>query len=345
MPFFMIRRSTVLVMLLFLPFLQNAAAEAPLFPISPLVEAYRSGGISWRPDWPPEVPADAFLVSGDWSVITLSSASRTYTLSRNGGGRLSSFPFFADGKFVQVHTRFDPQGGLSGFTVEEHAEGEFSGDAEDAARNESSGDNRDAPAGTGTSPEPSSWEIDFLAFDGPLPLSARINMGGVYAFAVFRHTDALVIETWYDGNGAALAVFSFTFQQEEGKRRLVRAEQRSDAGEFFTEYHYDSLGNISGIYSPLGTWSAQYVRRFFPRYVEIAPGAESGGRLTLQWDERGLLVRLTGGEELDMRYEYSLDERGNWKERRELSMVRRFGYILPASETVLSREIEYGAGE
>jgi hypothetical protein len=79
----------------------------------------------------------------------------------------------------------------------------------------------------------------------------------------------------------------------------------------------------------------------------------------MQWDEEGSLVRLSGetgtdtpeasspdGEErFDRGYVYSRDEQGNWTERREIVLVRRFGYLVPAGEFVLRRRIEYRAGE
>jgi hypothetical protein len=53
------------------------------------------------------------------------------------------------------------------------------------------------------------------------------------------------------------------------------------------------------------------------------------------------------GEEgrIDRRYDYSLDGRGNWTERREISWFRRFGYLVPARELVLQRRIEYREGD
>jgi hypothetical protein len=76
--------------------------------------------------------------------------------------------------------------------------------------------------------------------------------------------------------------------------------------------------------------------------------------LSLQWDERGLLVRLSGGgpageegstaaEFLESRYDYTLDARENWTERRERKMARRFGALAAGPGPVIKRVIQYGA--
>jgi hypothetical protein len=139
------------------------------------------------------------------------------------------------------------------------------------------------------------------------------------------------------------------------------------AGESRTgEYHYDSWGNLTGIG---GVYSAvyrenrpQYWRRpfrLFPAAEDAAAenaaaGAESDSsgespwRFIFQWDERGLVTRFLGypedegaGDGWDARYDYTLDGGGNWKERREIRMIRRGDYLFPQGGVFVSRRIDY----
>jgi YD repeat-containing protein len=327
----------------------DAAGEPPFIPISRLVEALHSGFPSWRPDWPFSMPADAFLVSGDWSAVSLSGPFGELTLRRNGDGSLSAFPFFYGGIFFPVDVSYDDRGILAGFTV-----------------------------GSGIP-----LRIDFLESGDPLPVLIRIMREDAVYFVLIRYTDALVMETWYDEAGGALGVYSCRYDSIAGERRPVSAVFRSDGGEIAEEYAYDSLGNITAIASPAGLFSALYTGGPCPRYWRIraalpgppetgtedsapeAPQPEgdspafSAAFITLQWDEDGSLVRLSGepgtdtpeassldGEErFDRGYAYSRDGQGNWTERREIVLVRRFGYLVPEGEFVLRRRIEYRAGE
>ncbi|MDR3146059.1 MAG: hypothetical protein LBU21_07260 [Treponema sp.] len=324
----------------------DPAGEPPFIPVSRLVEALRSGFPSWRPDWPLSMPADAFLVSGDWSAVSLSGPFGELTLRRNGDGLLSAFPFFYGGNFFPVTARYDDRGTLTGFSVDSGAP----------------------------------LRIDFLEPGDPLPGLVRITREDTAYFVLIRYTDALVLETWYDETGGALGVYSCRYDSIAGERRPVSAVFRSDGGEVSEEYAYDSLGNITAIASPAGIFSALYTGASCPRYRRIrgvlpempeaeaavsaveAPGPDSPGfsaaSITMQWDERGALVRLSGetgtdtpeasppdGEgRFDREYDYSRDGQGNWTERREIVLVRRFGYLVPAGELVLRRRIEYRPG-
>jgi hypothetical protein len=94
--------------------------------------------------------------------------------------------------------------------------------------------------------------------------------------------------------------------------------------------------------------------------------------LTFQWDERNLLVSLKGNfastnETLEMsqgpsilrgisvqegsgtdvlhiaekRYEYDLDDQGNWTEHREIFMIRLGDYLFPSQGLTMRRIIQY----
>jgi hypothetical protein len=154
-------------------------------------------------------------------------------------------------------------------------------------------------------------------------------------------------ETWFDAEGTGLAYWEANFIPHYDGNRLKNLEGAAGTGAVFGEWDYDSGGNLAAIREPGGTYSALYNHRGLPRYWERRPSPELFESYTLQWDERGHLVRLSGssgpGDEnlVDFRYDYSLDERGNWTERRETRMFRRFGVLFPAPGFTIKRTIIY----
>jgi hypothetical protein len=311
----------------------DTGASGP-FPLSFLLDAVLSGESSWRPDWPAAMPPDGFtLISGEALSLTLTlpagfldplprdgaetdGENLEYRVTRNARGRFLEFPFCLNGKFYQAAVVYDPMnpGLIRKITL-------------------------DNPA----APDP--WEFEFLEYRGENPSLARINIGGTWYFAVPEYLDRRVNETWYDPEGLAQAFFSLEYREVEGKKRLVSADIRSDQGEVMLTYGYNSAGRISGLSAPETTVTALYTAGLRPRYWE-----RPGENYTLQWDEKGFLIRLTGvltGDMpdprlLDIRYDYTLDKRGNWTERREVSFVRRFGRMVPEAETTITRTIAYG---
>jgi hypothetical protein len=137
------------------------------------------------------------------------------------------------------------------------------------------------------------------------------------------------------------------------------------------------MGNISGIISAGGEYSALYNGKGRPRYwerfappepppAETEPALEDAeapteapapdwGHFSFQWDEEGRITRFTGiysepsppdtpedsGVETDIRYEYILDEQGNWIERRATPMVYRAGFLVPGTVEQIFRRVEY----
>lgn len=318
------------------------------FPIHTLLWALDSPEIPWRPDWPAAIPPDGFtLRQGEAAgAITLILDSRELRLRTGKNGCLEEFPVLYGGDLVQARAHFREDGGLRGFTLE-------AGDP---------------------------WNVEFLpAGEAPL-LRARLSRAGAVYFAVLqceiprlavpKTAGAAFPETWYDGEGKVLGVFNFRFGAGEDGPRFITGRFEGAVPEVYDEqYHFDSFGNIRGIETPRGSFSALYNRTGRPRYWErpIPPPSPDETAederdipdpdppppppyqtLTLQWDERGLLVRITRfppspeedqGEE--SRYEYTLDERGNWIERRERRMIRQSGLLVPDRLTRIRRIIEY----
>jgi hypothetical protein len=336
------RFSAAALLVLLLPVVPGLFGEAPseapegegaFFPIHTLLRALDSPKIPWRPDWPAAIPPDGFtLREGEASAVTLLLDSRELRLRTGKNGRLEEFPVLYGGELLQGRARFGEDGGLQGFTLE----------AEDP------------------------WNIEFLPAGESPALLARVSRGEAVYFAVLQTAGPAIPETWYDEEGAILGVFNFRFGGgADGPWLITGRFEGAGAMAYDEQYHFDSFGNIQGIETPQGSFSALYDRSGRPRYWERpippSPGetaegeGDTGGEppgppryqtLTLQWDERGLLVRLTlsppspeEGEEY--RYEYTLDERGNWIERRERRMIRRSGVLAPDRLTRISRIIEY----
>ncbi|MDR1588537.1 MAG: hypothetical protein LBS57_13870, partial [Treponema sp.] len=104
------------------------------FSLIPILETVSAGEISWRPDWPVEMPPDLFAVSGEARSVTVTlefpaadppdpayspePADRfEYVLARDGAGRLTDFPFFMDGGFFQTGVSYDRWGRIAGLTI------------------------------------------------------------------------------------------------------------------------------------------------------------------------------------------------------------------------------------
>jgi YD repeat-containing protein len=326
------------------------------FPLSLLIETALSGSLLWHPDWPMAIPPDSFEPArqpGVSVILTLEAVQETgdpvsteFWYSRDSGGRLTGFPYFINGVFCQAQAFFDPQDGvLRGMRVV----GE--------------GDPR---------------EIEFTSHDEGLPLLGRVVQGGVYSFTVFQYLGREITESWFDEAGGALGFVSLKYRNLNGRSRLATMEIRSaaasdtaapntgngDAGArntapegggtvettVLTTYDYDSAGKLSGVSAPEGNYTALYTAEGRLRYWE-----KPGGSYTLQWDERGLLTGLTGTvmadsgdgsesagqdrEEVNVRYEYTFDERENWTERQEFPLIRRFGVLVSGPGPLVRRTV------
>jgi YD repeat-containing protein len=354
--------------------------DSGLFPLSLLLDAAVSGEPPWRPDWPAAIPPDSFaLASGRAAALTLvlpagylnavsgDSASGDspsedpggaeagtakgetgaaagaagmaenegaagdgagaaddeegvveYRLVRDASGRFVEFPFFVNGALYQATAEYEGFGTMEAKKI-----------------------TLDNPV----APDP--WEFEFLEYRQGAPALARISHGGAWYFVAPEYLDTGTNETWYDAEGLAQGFFALKYRLQHGAGRLVSTDRRSDEDGIILIYDYNSAGRISGISAPEGEYAALYNAAARPRYWE-RPGAS----YALQWDEQGFLIRITGvlqdetaaGEPqgVDIRYEYTLDERGNWIERREISLARRFGRLVPDSEGMIRRRISYG---
>jgi YD repeat-containing protein len=334
------------------------APDSGLFPLSLLLDAAVSGEFPWSPDWPVAIPPDSFaLVAGRAVALTLvlpagyldtapgdsgasgdsraetagdeaggaaedkagEEAAAEYRLARNAAGLFLEFPFFANGALCQATAEYEGGGSAQARKI-----------------------TLDNPA----APDP--WVFEFLEYRQGNPALARISHSGSWSFVAPEYLETRTNETWYDAEGLAQGFCALEYRLQDGARRLVSVDRRSGEDELILVYDHNSAGSVSGISAPEGEYAALYNAAARPRYWE-----QPGSAYTLQWDEQGFLTGITGvsrdetgGEaepqRIDIRYEYTLDERGNWIERRETSFVRRFGRLVPDSTGTIRRIINYG---
>lgn len=334
----------------------RSGAAAPLsadLSVTAFVEAAKGLSLEWRPDWPLSIPPDIFYTLPESGAAGLtvsfeapkesfaeqakgeageSAANNTVAngasdTTANGGantaaenaaagdaeisvewqnGRLLRFPVFRGSSFTRAAAQYDASGILD----------LISGEDLEMAVLESDEEGR------------------------PVIVRTRTEEG--YFFTALEYAPGRVTETWYDENGLPQSVFSTDETGDSLRINYMETGAEAETRRFF----FNSFGSISAIISPKGTRSALYERRGFPGYLErdLGNGTE---RYSFQWDEAGRLVRLSGvrgGERADSRFEYELDDRGNWIVRREITMINRSGRLFPAPGPVVRRRIQYGDG-
>jgi hypothetical protein len=191
------------------------------------------------------------------------------------------------------------------------------------------------------------------------PYLVRGLSGNTWRFIYLSRGINEILESWYDSEGVYLGAYGLSLA-ETGKDRRVRViRDYSYPIPEETEYFYDSRLLVTEISSPDSIHRVFYFRENLPRYWErLTRTGEtefSAVILYLQWDERGLLTRMSAiGEQegfpsasiapatiAESRYEYTMDERSNWIERREIRMVREAGLLIPTQGTVYRRVLEY----
>ncbi|MDR2552427.1 MAG: hypothetical protein LBD31_04575 [Treponema sp.] len=306
------------------------------------------GRLGWRPDWPRAAAPDLFDVPGALSVAVNFGDGTSLELVREDR-RLTAFPVLvssAEGSvFTQGRAEYDSLGRCSKVSWNGGGEGQ-------------------------------SFDVEVLEWDDEnRPLLTRVFAGDYY-FAALEYPG---FETWYGRDGVVLFVLMHgAASRRQITPRFPSREEEAAAGEEIreTRFFHTAGGRISRIEGPGGTVSVRYDRKGLPRYVEQTgppgpagsdpPGPDGSGlevpvparpetwSLVYQWDEAGRLVRLRGGssgpagsepEIMDCLYEYILDSRGNWIERREWSMVSigpgEAQRLAPRSSTTTRRTIRY----
>jgi hypothetical protein len=345
---------TFFVFLVSFPFLQGQelatapeeGTEAELtenlpspFPLSQLLTIALRKSVSWAPDWELRIPPDAFRVNGSQpSSITLLIGEEKYRTLWDRRGALIEFPFLLNGSFAQVKVTLNSSGVISRFNITERIEtevkvereySEYEGLYEDYAVN-------------GIETEiiwvERLWQVDFIERDFA---RARITQDETTFFAALRYNPLHSSETWFDAEGTMLTHFTFRSQYSDGKLNLLEFVSRSEEGEEEEWYHYNSFGLVSEIESPQGLFRASYSGERHPRYWRQHT-EDLQNNYYLQWDLRGFLNRMVYEENSsESAYEYTVDNRGNWVERRETIMIPQFGVLAPSPGLTIKRIITY----
>jgi hypothetical protein len=307
--------------------------ELQSFPLSLLLEAAETagGGPLWRPDWPPEIPPDAFrprgrggALSAEVSIAPADSPVQTvYRFSRDRQGRVGEFPFLLNRELFQAELSYNQDSLLSAVILK-------------------------GPEET----EPLHLEV--LEREASRPSLIRVSWGETYSFVFIQKKPGGIIEAWYDEEGRLFEAYDFTAALQAGGERIVSVKLRGKGGE--ENYHYDSRGLITGISGSSGDFSVLYYLEDIPLYWDYypAPSLRDGGKFpgsgaySLNWDEKTcLLLGLSAkapeddAEQVDCRYDYILDEKGSWIERREIRLIRRLGLLVPAPGILIKRVLEY----
>ena len=325
-----------------------------IFPLTLVLEAASytlDGGGAWQPDWPLALPPDAFKVrNGEVSGIQIEGEAVSLNCRFDSLGRIEEFPFMLNGSMARVsfvyrssessaevrQDRGSPPGiremKVTFPAVEEPEASPVAG--EEAGASPIAGDEV-------------SYGLEFLELSDSQPVLARASLGDAWYFIYFSRGVNEAAETWYDEEGNFLGAYGYSLT-EIGKNQRIRAT-RDFSDPSLTEYFYDSRGLLTETAGSGGVYKVQYYREDLPRYWERRPmessSDEGAGNFYLQWDERGLLLRVRDISEknpaVDYRYEYTLDGRGNWIERREIRMMRSVGLLVPSPGTVFRRVLEY----
>jgi hypothetical protein len=318
--------------------------SAAIFPLALVLEAAEfaaDGAGTWRPDWPLEFPPDAFKVrAGEISKASI-EGEHFFSFSIDPEGR--EFPFMLNGRMAQAGITYGGRSEIREIVLSFPAERVNSREAPDQ-----------------DPPDENLWELEILEYRDSYPLVIRGLRGDAWYFINLSRRGNSILETWYDEEGMILGAYGYSLGKI-GNDLRIRVFQDYSKEEAVTEYHYDSRLFVTESSGPGGVYTVLFYREDLPRYWERRPrfleesiaGARDltgnrPGNFTLQWDERGMLLRITGGPDsgdIDYRYEYTFDGMGNWIERREIRMTRQMGLLVPSQGTIWRRVLEYGKSE
>jgi hypothetical protein len=317
----------------------DSPPESRVFPVSLLLEAAEAagdGGALWNPGWPPEMPPDAFRLQGRGEALLLSAevslvpadspAMAAYRFSRDKEGRVGEFPFLFGRELFQAEFSYNGESLVESVLL----------------------------TGPG---ETDSLDLEVLEWEDSRPSLIRVLWGEDYSFIRIQRKPGGILEAWYDAEGQIFGAYDFTLAPQAGGDRIVSYRLRGKDGEESCDY--DSRGFVTGISGHLGNFSVVYYLEDLPRYWDYRPaasdqedaGALAPGAYSLRWDVKTSLLHGLAGQagegadSVDCRYEYTLDEAGNWIERREIRMIRRLGLLLPSPGPIIRRVLEYGGEE
>jgi hypothetical protein len=311
------------------------------------------------------MPPDAFTFPPyGGSAVTLvrdgEDPAEELTARWNDDGLLSAFPLFKDGVFFPVQTRFGRSGLIRGFSIAAETP------APETAWSILIVEYEDAFPSLIRINRGEALYFALIEYEAAGATEIWYNQEG-NALAVFSYR--------YEAPGGRIRGFTRT--------DLLSGEEFIETYHYDSMGNISALVTSAGEYSALyaGKGRPRYWERFVPSALGTAQpavtepadlpdvgqpgpsGAAGFHHYSFQWDEEGALVRFSGiyrtedeaglipdggagaGDvtETGVRYEYVRDERGVWLERRDTSMIRRSGFLVPGAVGWLLRRIEYPA--
>jgi hypothetical protein len=316
---------------------------AETFPLALVLEVADAKPLDflWRPDWPLEMPPDLFkVISGNILSLEALTPSGSLRFSRNRNGLVTDFPFFLKGEMFQAGVVYNSFPRIERVSLEPAL----------VPKAAESGNGEAQPNELPPSASTGKRELEVLEYAGEYPSLLRMSgEGGAWAFILLRRGGDYIEETWYDETGNALGWYEYRLTPSKEGGRISSIKNLGEGGEDGERYFYDSRFLVTAMSGGFGEYSVSYYRENLPRYWEQRPPHGTGRRLSLQWDEQGFLVRIRDGNDeagfVDCRYEYRLDEKGNWIERREIRMIRRFGVLVSSPGPLVRRILEYGESQ
>jgi YD repeat-containing protein len=341
-----------------------------------VLEALQGEAGRWRPDWPPEIPPDAFAVKGAAGVELDAGDGeallKQYRLTLDARGRPTEFPLAltASGPeggsvFAQVRLRYGAEGGVTRIDIEIPAPPPPD---EDAPETPVGNAPETAPAADSPGASDSPVFVS-IRFDAPYfprartPPAARVEYGEKLYHVLFSAGTGEIAETWFDPRGIFSAYFKSRIGPVNGGDPGARADSpwrilglegaeygREDSGAwrsfnpFHGAFYYESGGNLSESSGGYGSFSAIYGQAGLPLYW-----SRDSRNFSFQWDQEGRLVRRrdlgADASPADFRCDYEFDSRGNWIYRRETALVRAGSLLVPAYSRDLVRRVVYAEGE
>ena len=308
------------IMLFNFSFCLFALEEIP-FPFALIletIEVYNEGANTvWQPNWPFEIPPDAFYVK-DASSVLLEGENYSLRYSLYPDGRVRDFPLIIDERIINAELSYSYSGDIEFLYLDINGE-EF-------------------------------WSIEILERISSYPSTIRASDENNWYFIVMQKGGNEIIESWYDEGGNALGAFIYSLIEIGMNSRI-----RSIAQYFLPytmprehrEHHFDSQGLISAVSDLSGIFFALYNSRGLVRHWErvlFFDMEEGMGNYSFQYQAGTELLRISS-DALDYRYVYLFDERGNWIDRQETRMINQNGLFFPTSGTYFRRILGYREGD
>ncbi|MFA6508321.1 MAG: hypothetical protein WCT14_19620 [Treponemataceae bacterium] len=346
----------------------NAGIGAQETPTIGEVLSVADQSIAWRPDWPSDLPPDAFALKGvkQAASITLmietpetseasadtsaeksseKSSAVAYLVRWSPSGAILRRPYFSSAAAYALTFERDATDRPSGYEIEIIASDKASSVTKAGETKKSAADKKTEkmPESAKTSAESkgaedSATESVSLTYgqDGALSGAER-KTEGKREKSVFTAIADVLQELSYDEGGKAIGRIAYSFISSGLTE--VRSYEEDGKETERVRFDYDSGGRITRVRTAELSIESLYNAAGYPLF------ARSSSERRFQWDERGLLVResitASDGKTAETAYSYSFDSFGEWTERRSFTYVERFGIRVPEKGGRVLRKITY----